>query len=47
VLKKAVREAAAYENPYFTRMNISGSKTTENNKLTNLTINVNSQRMTK
>ena len=28
------------ENLYFTRMNISGSKTNRNNKLTNLTINI-------
>jgi len=32
-----------FENLYFTRMNISGRKTTENNKLTNLTININSE----
>jgi len=33
-----------FENLYFTRMNISGSKKTNgNNKLTNLTININSQ----
>jgi len=31
------------ENLYFTRMNISGIKTNGNNKLTNLTININSQ----
>jgi len=33
------------ENLYFTRMNISGSKTNGTNKLTNLTININSQHM--
>ena len=32
-----------YENLYFTRMNISRSKTNGNNKLTNLTVNINSQ----
>jgi len=39
------RKTEAYENLYFTRMIISGSKKklTENNKLTNLTININSQ----
>jgi len=32
-----------FENLYFIRMNISGSKTNVNNKLSNLTININSQ----
>jgi len=32
-----------YESLYFTRMNISGSKTNGNNKLTNLAINISSQ----
>jgi len=37
-----------FENPHFTRMNMSGSKTNGNNKLTNLTnltININRQRI--
>ena len=32
-----------FKNLYFTEMNISGSKTNGNNKLSNLTININSQ----
>jgi len=54
ILKSAVNAVAytqpccssSFENLYFTRMNISGSKTNRDNKLTNLTnltININSQ----
>jgi len=39
----AVDTSPDFENLYFTKMNISGSKTNGNNKLTNLTININSQ----
>jgi len=41
--KRGHRLTTVLENLYFTRMNISGSKTNGNNKLTNLTININSQ----
>ena len=40
-LSNAIRRT--FENLHFTRMNISGCKTNGNNKLSNLTININSQ----
>jgi len=37
------RSLSDFENLYFTRMNISGSKRNKNNKINNLTINMNIQ----